>query len=171
MWNTTPINVGTASAKSEHAADLGKLIFINGKGYRVCKVGTSAITTAAKKVVVSALDASGQPTWVVALPGAQEYEGNYFLVVPAGQVGTGSTTTTLAAGDYFLAQVSGPTELLCNTSAGIAAGTSQALVALSTGKVKVSTQTVVAANLGVIGFPTLSAAAGASLGACLKGLI
>lgn len=171
MWNTTPINVGTASAKSEHAADLGKLIFINGKGYRVCKVGASAITTAAKRVVVSALDSDGLPTWVVSLPGAQEYQGNYFAVIPTGQVGTGTTTTTLAAGDYFLAQVSGPAQVLCNSSAGIAAGKSAVLVALSTGKVKLSTQTAVAANQGAIGFPTLSAAASATLSCCLKGLI
>lgn len=169
MWNTTPIRVATASAKSEHAADLGKLIFVDGKGYRVVKVGTSAITTAAKKVVVSALDSSGLPTWVVALPGAQEYEGNYFGVIPTGQVGTGTTTTTLAAGDYFLMQVSGACELIA--AASIAAGTSQALVALSTGKVKASTQTAFAANLGAIGFPCISAAQSATLGACLKGLI
>jgi hypothetical protein len=104
---TQNIVVGTASASANHAPDLGKTVFVDGKIYKVVKA-TSTIATAASRGVVTAFSA-GQPTWSVALPGYPT--GNDVLFVPAGQ--TGSTgTTSIIAGDYFLAQVSGPATAL-----------------------------------------------------------
>lgn len=98
-----PITVGTASASATHAADLGKIVFVNGKVYVVAK-STSAIAAAGGKGVVTAFSA-GVPTWNVALPA--DVTGESFGIIPAGQ--TGSTGTTgLVAGDYFMLQVSGP---------------------------------------------------------------
>lgn len=99
----SPIKVGTASANAAHAADLGKLVFVDGKMYVVAKAA-SAIAAAAKKGVVTAFSA-GVPTWVVDLP--VDAIGESFGIIPAGQ--TGSTGTTgLVAGDYFMLQISGP---------------------------------------------------------------
>jgi hypothetical protein len=98
-----PITVGTASASATHAADLGKIVFVNGKIYVVAKAN-AAIAAAAKKGVVTAITA-GVPTWVVDLP--TDAVGEAFGIIPSGQ--TGSTGGTgLVAGDYFMLQVSGP---------------------------------------------------------------
>lgn len=103
---TSPITPASASTNAAHKDDLGKLVFSGGKVYRMCKAN-AAIATAASRVLKTALTA-GVPTWVVDFPTAAVLD-LYHVVVPASQVGTGTTTTTLAAGDYFLAQVSGAT--------------------------------------------------------------
>lgn len=168
---TAPITIGTASANPSHAADLGKLILIDGKMYRVCK-STGALAAAAKKVLVSAVS-SGAPTWNVALgtTAVDAYKFKFRVVVPASQ--TGSTGTTgLVAGDYFLAQVSGPAQALC--AAGLAAGGSHVLVANTLGQVKVATLTTIIAGRASPGFSTHTAAttiAGAAIGFNIAGLV
>lgn len=165
---TTNPNDGIAA---QLTSELGKLRFVDGKGYRLCKAGAD-ITTAPKKVLVSAIS-SGQPTWVVSLGGASTaYIQKWRVVVPSNQVGSGSTSTTLVTGDYFYGQVSGPCTLLSN--AAITAGGSLLLVAMSTGKVKAATLTTAVVAAASIGFNTATAnatAADVTIGACLKGLI
>lgn len=121
---TQSIPVGFASANAQHAADLGKTVFVDGKIFKLVKA-TSTITTAASRGLVTAFS-SGAPTWSVALPSYPV--ANDVLFVPAGQVGS-TGTTSLIAGDYFLAQVSGPaTGLAADTAATLAAGTAVSLV-------------------------------------------
>lgn len=168
---TAPITIGTASASATHAADLGKLILIDGKMYRVVK-STGALAAAAKKFVVSAVLA-GQPTWSVALGtvAVDAYKFKHRALVPAGQVGS-TGTTGLVAGDYFLAQVSGPAQALC--AAGLAAGGSHNLVVNTLGQVKVATLTTIIAGRASPGFSTHTAAttiAGATIGFVLAGLV
>lgn len=169
---TAPITVGTASANAAHAADLGKLVFVDGKMYRLCKA-SGAIATAAKKVLTSAVSA-GAPTWLVSIDttAANAYKCKFRVVVPAGQTGTGSTTTTLADGDYFLAQVSGPSQALC--AAALAAGGSHVLVVNTLGQLKAATLTTLITAKAGVGFATHTAnttIAGATIGVQLQGLV
>jgi hypothetical protein len=102
-----PIAVGTASANAAHKADLGKVVFANGKIYVVAKLVTE-LADAGGRGVVTAFSA-GAPTWNVDLPA--NAQGFAFGVIPKGQ--TGSTkTSSLLAGDYFLLQISGPCTIL-----------------------------------------------------------
>lgn len=120
---TQNVAIGTASTNPNLAADLGKTVFADGKYYKLVKA-TGTIATAASRGVVTAFS-SGVPTWNVAFPAFAT--GNDLLFVPAGQVGS-TGTTSLIAGDYFLAQVSGPgTGLAGDTAATLAAGTAISL--------------------------------------------
>ena len=105
-----PIGQARASTNSHLDGALGAIYFTpTGKAYRLCK-NTTALALAASKCLVTAFSA-GAPTWNVDLAGAVVTTDN-IIVVPTGQVGSGSTTTTLAAGDYFWGQVSGPCSFL-----------------------------------------------------------
>jgi hypothetical protein len=147
------------------------MILIDGKVYRVCKAN-GAIAAAAKKVLQSAVSA-GAPTWSVALgtTATDAYKCKFRVVVPAGQVGS-TGTTGLVDGDYFLAQVSGPSQVLC--AAALAAGGSHVLVVNTLGYLKVATLTTVITGKATIGFSTHTAAttiAGATIGFQIAGLI
>lgn len=168
---TAPIAVGTASANAAHEADLGKLVFVDGKMFRVCKAN-GAIAAAARKVVQSSL-LSGAPTWKVSVSAtaADTYKQRARAIIPAGQVGS-TGTTGLVDGDYFLAQVSGPASALC--AAALAVGGSLVLVANTLGQLKASTMTTAIAGRAAVGFSTHTAAttiAGASFGVHLAGLV
>lgn len=105
-YNAIPINIGTASARAEHAADLGKLIVVDGKMYRLVKAA-AAISSAATLVVSTELS-SGVPTWNVDLAGTTGCALTHPAgVIPLGQTGSDGGTG-LVAGDYFYVQVSGP---------------------------------------------------------------
>ena len=102
-----PITVGTASANAAHKADLGKLIFANGKIYIVAKLVTTLADAGGRGVVTEFV--SGAPTWNVDLPA--NAQGFAFGVIPKGQKGS-TGTSALQAGDYFLLQVGGPCTIL-----------------------------------------------------------
>jgi len=169
-----PISVGFAVASGNGNLDgfLGTLWTTpDGKTYRVCQA-SGAVAAAASKVLQSALLA-GAPTWKVAVgaTAADAYKQKVRVVVPAGQVGS-TGTTGLIDGDYFLAQVSGPSKALC--AAALATGGSLALVVNSLGQLKASTLTTAIAAKAGIGFSTHTAAttvAGAAFGVQLVGLI
>jgi hypothetical protein len=109
-----PITPGTASANAAHKADLGKVVFANGKIYVVAK-NTTLLADAGGRGVVTEFVA-GAPTWNVALPANPQGFG--FGVIPKGQKGS-TGTTSLLANDYFLLQISGPcTILVANTLVG-----------------------------------------------------
>lgn len=169
---TAPITVGTASASPFHAADLGKIVFVGGRIFRVCKA-TSAIASAAKKFVVSARTA-GVPTWNVAIDttAAGAYKGNKtYVQIPVGQVGSDGSTGLLA-NDYFLGQVSGPTTFIA--SAALAVGNSLVIVVNSLGTIKAATLTTVLVANGRVGYTTHTAAttaANVDVGGMLVGLI
>jgi hypothetical protein len=92
-------------ARAEHAAVLGKVIWVGGKAFRLV-LAAEDITAAASKVVSTELS-SGVPTWAVDLAGTTGASVSTPAgVVPAGQVGS-TGTANLIAGDYFYAQVSG----------------------------------------------------------------
>lgn len=130
------IKVGTASANAIHAADLGKVITVDGKRYKMCKAA-AAIAAAGGKVVVSAVDGTtGNRTHVVNVSTTLN-DPLVTAVIPSGQ--TGSTGTTgLVSGDYFYGQVAGDAQALVvdethagdalavstTAGAGIAIGTS-----------------------------------------------
>lgn len=107
--SATPFPIGTAVSSTKgtaYASMLGsRWTTPDGKIYRLCQVGASDITTAAGRGVVTAYSA-GAPTWVVSLAGAPTTQD--LVMIPAGQTGSGSTSTTLVAGDYFFALVLGP---------------------------------------------------------------
>ena len=115
---TSPrINVGTASASAVHAADLGKIIFLDGKGYRLVRAN-AAISAAANRVVVRTAGTAG--TWTVNTtisPSSPLVAG----VIPPGQVGSDGSSG-LVSGDYFYVQVSGEATPIITTNA-LAAGT------------------------------------------------
>lgn len=114
--NTASIVIGTASTNASHAADLGKLIFIEGKGYKLCKAAAT-IATAAGRGLVTAFS-SGLPTWNVDLAAAAVTD--HVVFVPENQVGS-TGTTSLISGDYFYAQVSGPAYLLAADTTSVKA--------------------------------------------------
>jgi hypothetical protein len=121
---TQNIVAGTASASGNHAPDLGRIVFANGKIYRVCKAAAT-IANAASRGVQTAYS-SGVPTWIVNLPSYNTV--NDVMFVPAGQAGS-TGTTSLISGDYFLAIVSGPaTGIAADTAATLAIGTAVSLV-------------------------------------------
>jgi hypothetical protein len=99
----SPISVGSASKNAAHAADLGKIVFVDGKIYVVAKA-SAAIAAAAKKGVATTF-VSGRPTWLVDLPADPVGEG--FGIIPSGQTGSDGSTGLLS-GDYFMLQISGP---------------------------------------------------------------
>lgn len=169
---TSNLTPGQASANADYAGQLGELTFVGPRGYRTCKAG-AAIAAAACKVLSSAIS-SGAPTWVVTInaTAADTYKQRVRVVVPDGQVGTGTTSTTLASGDYFLGQVSGPSKLL--TAAALAASGSHVLVVNTLGLVKASTLTTAIAGACGVGFATHTAnatAASVKIGAFLRGLL
>jgi hypothetical protein len=156
------IVIGTASARAEHSADLGKLILVDGKLYRLVKAAV-AISAAAKLVVSTALS-SGVPTWVVKLAGATGYSVSTPAgVVPAGQ--TGSTgTTAIQAGDYFYVQVSGAAKCI---SGGTLAALDAVGATSTAGKVDTSSTVGV-----IIGIATEAAsAADAEVDVILRGMV
>jgi hypothetical protein len=102
-----PITPGTASANAAHKADLGKVVFANGKIYVVAKLTTTLADAGGRGVVTEFV--SGAPTWNVDLP--SNAQGFAFGVIPKGQKGS-TGTSSLIAGDYFLLQVSGPCTIL-----------------------------------------------------------
>lgn len=96
---TAPIAVGTASTNAVHANDLGKLVLLDGKAYRVC-YNTATLANAAGRGLVTART-SGVATWNVALSTNTSGTTEDLVFVPDGQVGS-TGTTSLIAGDYFL---------------------------------------------------------------------
>lgn len=102
-----PITVGTASANAAHKADLGKVVFANGKVYVVAKLVTTLADAGGRGVVTEFV--AGAPTWNVDLPA--NAQGFAFGVIPKGQKGS-TNTSSLIAGDYFLLQISGPCTIL-----------------------------------------------------------
>lgn len=102
-----PITVGTASSNAAHKADLGKLVFANGKIYIVAKLVTTLADAGGRGVVTEFV--AGVPTWNVDLPANPQ--GYAFGVIPKGQKGS-TGTSALQAGDYFLLQVGGPCTIL-----------------------------------------------------------
>jgi hypothetical protein len=158
-----PFPIGTASTATALAADLGKVYFWNGNGYRLVKASTT-IALAASQVLVTALS-SGVPTWAVTTTDTANLW-TVAGVVPVGQTGTGATTTSLISGDYFLIQISGPTK--CVSAAAIANG---GLVGTSTTAGKVDDASVTA-GVGAMGV-ALEAAADVdiTIDVLLKGLL
>lgn len=129
-----PFPVGKAVAGATGSLDglLGVLYVANdGKMYRLCK-NSADITAAASKGVVTAFTA-GVPTWVTALPSAATTQDVVFI--PAGQTGSGLTSTTLLANDYFWGQVSGPAVFLAANTATVKTG-AQVLQVNTTGFVQ-----------------------------------
>lgn len=158
-----PFAVGKADAGTYLAASLGNLYEVDGKIYRLCKNGAS-LASAAQKTVVTAVS-SGVPTWVTAV----STTANDYLVagvIPAGQVGTGATTTTLAADDYFLLQVSGQCKIISAgaITAGVPVGCSA-----TAGK---ADDLSITAGVGAMGISLESAAAAdENTDVLLKGLL
>lgn len=169
-----PITIGRAvAAGNSHLAGLlGTLWYTpDGKGYRLCQAN-GAVAAAASKVLQSSL-LSGAPTWKLSIDttAANAYKQKVRAVVPAGQVGS-TGTTGLIDGDYFLAQVSGPSTALC--AAALATGGSLVLVVNSLGQLKTATLTTLVTGKAGVGFSTHTAAttiAGAAFGVQLVGLI
>ena len=110
-----PIRVGTAAVSANHAADLGKTIFVDGAGYRLVRAA-AAISTAANKVCIYT-DSATQTVNVTTSAVAVGVAG----VIPAGQIGS-TGTTTINSGDYFFIQVAGISTPIV-TASGVAAGT------------------------------------------------
>lgn len=111
------IEIGSASASTAHAADLGKLVVVNGKTYRLVRAN-AAISAAANKVVVRTAATAG--TWTI----NTTTSANSPLVagvIPAGQTGS-DNSTGLVSGDYFYVQVAGEATPIVNTGS-VAAGT------------------------------------------------
>ncbi len=160
--NTVPIKIGTASARAEHAADLGKVYFLNGKGYRIVQM-LGALAAAAGKILVTGITA-GAPTWIVTTS-TTAGDPTVAGVVPPSQKGS-TGTTGLVAGDYFPLQVSGPCDVL--TAAAV---TNNALVGCSTTAGKCDDASV-SAGIGAAGI-ALETGSGADeqMGCMLKGLI
>ena len=102
-----PITAGTASANAAHKADLGKVVFANGKIYVVAKLVTTLADAGGRGVITELV--AGVPTWNVDLPA--NAQGFGFGVIPKGQKGS-TGTSSLLAGDYFLLQISGPCTIL-----------------------------------------------------------
>jgi hypothetical protein len=103
------IAIGSASARAEHKADLGKTITVEGKTYRLVKAG-AAIAAASGMLLVTALS-GGLPTYAVNTSVTAK-DPLIVGVVPIGQVGS-TGTTGLVSGDYFYIQVSGFAQVKC----------------------------------------------------------
>lgn len=159
---TPKFPVGTASASTLNAADLGKIYWQNGRGYRLLKA-TNAIAACARKVVVSAVS-GGAFTWSCDVSTTAN-DTTVAAIIPSNQVGS-SGTTGLLAGDYFYGQVSGIT-----TGISAAAIAANVPVGTSTTGGKIDDASITA-GVGAIGV-SLASAAGAdeNPGVYLKGMI
>lgn len=152
---------GKAEAATALAAALGnKIIGADGTEYRLVRA-TAAIANAANLVVQFALDSGGAFTWEVGLPAADD-DDRRLAVIPHGQTGSDGSTTVLA-GDYFLAIVRGPCRFVAHAAITPAAG--QLLRPKTTGRVS---GTATAQNHGTVLVATQAAAAA---GDTLRGYI
>lgn len=108
-----PVAVGKALPSTANLDPLLGQLYIatTGKIYRLAKA-TSTVALAASLGLVTAYSA-GTPTWSCALAGGSVTEDIVF--VPVGQVGS-TGTTSLIAGDYFLALVSGAHSFITNNT-------------------------------------------------------
>lgn len=148
------VTKAVASTDGFPAADLGNVVFADGKAYRLVLAGG---TLAAQQIVVTALS-SGVPTWSV----STTTTANDHLVagvLPVGHEGA-------VSGQYIYVQVAGPAKII--SAAAIADG---GLVGTSTTAGKADDATV-AAGIGAIGV-ALESAAGAdeNTDVFLKGLL
>lgn len=109
------IEIGTASASSVHAADLGKLVVVNGNTYRLVRAN-AAIATAANKVVVRTAATANTVNTTTSAASALVCG-----VIPANQTGSDGSTG-LVSGDYFYVQVGGVATPIVNTGS-VAVGT------------------------------------------------
>lgn len=113
MLPLPPVVPGTKSARSELAADLGKLSILGGTIYRLVKA--AAASTAPGGKVFTTARSSGVPSWVASEAAAAA------SVDVAGV--TQSDQAALDAGDYFLVIVSSAAVSGVKTSStGLAAG-------------------------------------------------
>ncbi len=160
---------GSMTSQAVTAADLGKLYIIAGNIHRVVQA-TSSISSPAGKVLVTALS-SGVPTWSVATS-VTANDKTVAGVVPA------AYTATIAAGAYFMLQVSGPclalsaASILINTAVG---------TSTTAGKIDAVTYTVtdsgpdtvtIPGGSGCIGYTMIAAgSADVQTAIVLKGLI
>lgn len=171
----TNIVIGSASARAEHAADLGKLVLVDGKFYRMVKAtaAINLITIGAGGLVVATAVANGVPTWSVALPGSTKPPTNRLGVIPLGQ--TDSTGAVgLKAGDYFMMQVSGPAKCIVGTAAIAAAAVSAGgLFPNSNGKVRINAVhgSAITRREVAMGINSGSINPSASIGVMLKGIL
>ncbi len=114
--NTLNLVIGTASARAEYAADLGKTVTVNGKRYRLVKAAAT-IASASGMALVSA-QSGGLPTFSVNTSTTAN-DPTIIGIVPVGQVGS-TGTTSIQSGDYFYVQVAGFAQVKC--TAGTIAG-------------------------------------------------
>lgn len=152
----SPIRIGTASSRTEHAADLGKIIFVDGNGYRLVRAPV-AISSAANSVLVhpnitgaTGITGAGVATTISATGGA------------AGQtVITTASTTNVTVGQYIsgvgIPVVAGGVYVVAvsaNTSVTISANltaTASGTYTFTTGIGHHVVATTTAASLGVAG--------------------
>ncbi len=108
--NTLPIKVGAKDASGTNTGLLGRIFEVDGRIFRLVK-STGTIAAGSGGLFVSTAFSSGVPTWSVAVNGTAN---NPFVVgvIPAIDTsGTTVNTTAFAAGDVFLVQISGPTQV------------------------------------------------------------
>jgi len=115
MPSLPAIDIGTASANAAHAADLGKLVVVNGNTYRLVRAN-AAIAAAANKVVVRTAATANTVNTTTSASSALVCG-----VIPAGQTGSDGSTG-LVSGDYFYVQVAGLATPIITTNA-LAVGT------------------------------------------------
>ena len=117
--NLAAIPVGTATQFAGNVAGLlGQELYIGGKCYRLCKAA-NAIASAAGKVLVSAITAGTDYSYVVDTT-TTAANGLVLGVVVQGQTGSDGSTGLLA-NDYFWLQTKGMTKV--NTAGSVAAST------------------------------------------------
>jgi hypothetical protein len=152
--NALPMKLGTVSTAGVLAGLLGQSFRVDDPdaplGARVFVLvrASANITAPSRKAVVSALDGtSGQPTWLVAA--TTTANSTTVLVIP-----TDYGSTTIASGEYFLAQAKGIAEVI--SAAAIAAG-----AVIGTSTTSGSCDDLSISGGGIIGY-ALEAAAGAA---------
>jgi len=116
--NLPAIPIGTASTSSSLAALLGQQVELGNNTYRLVKA--SADIANAAGAVCNTTIVTSAPSWLVAAS-STAIDPLAVGIIPQGQVGSGSTSTTVYSGEYFYIQTAGITKV--KTAGTIAAST------------------------------------------------
>lgn len=108
--NTLPIKVGQKDASGTNTGLLGRIFEIDGSLFRLVKA-TGTMAAGSGGLFVATALSNGVQTWSVAVNGVAKNPLVAGVIPAIDTKGTTVNTTAFAAGDVFLIQITGPTQV------------------------------------------------------------
>jgi len=117
--NTLGMKVGEKDASGTYVGSLGKIVEIDGSLFRYVKA-TGTMAAGSGGLFLATVEASGIRTWAVAVNGVINNRLVMGVIPAIDTKGVTVNTTAFAAGDVFLAQINGDTQVQVASSGVIA---------------------------------------------------